>query len=129
MRRPRALSFFWLVVVTVTSVACKEESSRSRSVTAGGRRIDASLSVQDASPEATRGTSPINDPVWRRSQGEWKKVSKKTARRKGQFILDLSDEWAPFIFSESTPGDPVKKTNAYRKIYIGLANEIGRAHV
>jgi hypothetical protein len=45
------------------------------------------------------------------------------AKREGLLVVDLSDEWAPFLFSESDgPGAPVKP-NDYRKTFIALAND------
>jgi len=45
------------------------------------------------------------------------------ARARGLLDVDLSDEWAPFIFSESDgPGRPTKP-NSYRATFIALAND------
>ncbi len=45
------------------------------------------------------------------------------ARAQGLLDVDLSDEWAPFIFSESDgPGRPAKP-NSYRRTFIALAND------
>ena len=45
------------------------------------------------------------------------------ARKAGLLDVDLSDEWAPFIFTESDgPGTPTKP-NAYRDTFIRLAND------
>jgi hypothetical protein len=56
-------------------------------------------------------------------EGEPRRVTVDEARRQGLLDVDLSDEWAPFIFSESDgPNGPVKP-NAYRKTYLALAND------
>ncbi len=45
------------------------------------------------------------------------------ARKQGLLDVDLSDAWAPFIFSESDgPGTPTKP-NAYRDTFVRLAND------
>jgi len=45
------------------------------------------------------------------------------AREQGLLDVDLSDEWAPFIFSESDgPGTPTKP-NRYRDTFVRLAND------
>ncbi len=45
------------------------------------------------------------------------------AKRDGLLVVDLSDDWAPFLFSESDgPGAPVKP-NAYKQTFIALAND------
>lgn len=49
--------------------------------------------------------------------------SADNARREGLLVVDLSDEWAPFLFGESDgEGKPVKP-NAYRQTFIALAND------
>lgn len=46
-----------------------------------------------------------------------------TVEREGMTVVDLSDDWAPFIFSDSDgPTKPVKP-NPYRKTFIDLAND------
>jgi hypothetical protein len=45
------------------------------------------------------------------------------ARAAGLLVVDLSDGWAPFLFSESDgPGSP-RKRNAYRDTFVALAND------
>ena len=47
----------------------------------------------------------------------------EAVHREELLVVDLSDEWAPFIFSESGgPSGPVKP-NPYRKAYLDLAND------
>ncbi|HSB73449.1 MAG TPA: L,D-transpeptidase [Candidatus Methylomirabilis sp.] len=49
--------------------------------------------------------------------------SAENARRDGLVVVDLSDDWAPFLFGDSDgPGAPVKP-NGYRKTFIALAND------
>lgn len=49
--------------------------------------------------------------------------SAENARREGLLVVDLSDEWAPFLFGDSDgPGTPAKP-NAYRKTFVALAND------
>jgi hypothetical protein len=56
-------------------------------------------------------------------EGEVRRMAVDEARRQGLLDVDLSDEWAPFIFSESDgPKSPVKP-NPYRKAYLALAND------
>lgn len=43
------------------------------------------------------------------------------ARAAGLLVVDLGDEWVPFIFSEQDPGGE-HKPNPYRKVFTTLAN-------
>ena len=45
------------------------------------------------------------------------------ARRQGLLDVDLSDEWAPFIFSESDGPSAPTKPNRYRDTFVRLAND------
>ena len=45
------------------------------------------------------------------------------AEARGFRLFDLSDNWVPYIFSESTPGEEDYKKNRYAQRYVGLAND------
>jgi hypothetical protein len=47
----------------------------------------------------------------------------ETARREGLLVVDLSDEWAPFLFSDSEGTRGATKPNAYRQTFVALAND------
>ncbi len=47
----------------------------------------------------------------------------ENAQRRGLLVVDLSDDWAPFILSEADGPGTKFKTNAYRKTFIELAND------
>ena len=52
-----------------------------------------------------------------------RRVTVDDARKQGLQVVDLSDDWAPFIFSESDgPGSGVKQ-NPYRATFVALAND------
>ena len=45
------------------------------------------------------------------------------AEARGYTIVDLSNGWTPYIFTEKTPGTEDTTKNKYRQKYIGLAND------
>lgn len=51
-----------------------------------------------------------------------KKMDIGEAEARGYTIVDLSDDWVPYIFSEKTAGADDEQDNTYRDKYIGLAN-------
>jgi len=51
----------------------------------------------------------------------------EAAEHAGLVIVDLSDTWAPFIFSEQDPGSKTSKPNPYRETFISLANDPKRS--
>lgn len=52
-------------------------------------------------------------------------VDAAAAQAAGYTLIDLGDEWTPFIFQEPTDADGNLMANRYRQVYLGLANDIG----
>jgi hypothetical protein len=50
------------------------------------------------------------------------KVEISEAEAQGYTVIDLSNNWVPYIFSEKTVGGDDEAANNYRKMYVGLAN-------
>ncbi len=89
------------------------------------------VSFAFGSPVAFAASSPWDEPLRPLGAEEVlvlgpegpRRESADAARRDGLLVVDLSDEWAPFLFSESDgEGKPVKP-NAYRRTFITLAND------
>lgn len=52
-------------------------------------------------------------------------VSADAAVAAGYTLVDLGDDWTPFIFQEVTDGNGNLLANRYRQVYLGLANDTG----
>jgi len=52
-------------------------------------------------------------------------VDAAAAQAAGYTLVDLGDDWTPFIFQEVTDGNGNLMANRYRQVYLGLANDIG----
>ncbi len=52
-------------------------------------------------------------------------VSADAAVAAGYTLIDLGDEWTPFIFQEVTDASGNLMANRYRQVYLGLANDLG----
>ncbi len=50
-------------------------------------------------------------------------ATRAEAQAQGLLDVDLSDDWAPFLFSESDGAGSEVKPNAYRKTFVALAND------
>jgi hypothetical protein len=64
--------------------------------------------------------------TWRLEKGVATKMTVAAAREAGLLDVDLSDAWAPFIFQDSSGGDPATdppKPNAYRETFLALASD------
>ena len=74
----------------------------------------------DALPEAT-------PPVERRAiqvvAGQERVVDAEQAGKRGLTVVDLSDEWAPYIFQDGKAADGAVLPNRYRAVFVGLAND------
>ena len=51
-----------------------------------------------------------------------KKMDIGEAEARGYTVVDLSDSWVPYIFTEKTAGRQDEQDNRYREKYVGLAN-------
>jgi hypothetical protein len=50
-------------------------------------------------------------------------IDADAAEGAGYTLLDLSDDWTPFIFAEQTTPEGQPLPNRYRRIFLGLAND------
>ena len=76
---------------------------------------DPGLTPQDQIPPERRVEAFI--------QGAHRTMDIDEARMRGLTIVDLSDDWVPYIFWSETPGTDDFKMNAYQRNYVDLAND------
>jgi hypothetical protein len=77
--------------------------------------------VIDLAPEGTAG--PGRALVIEAGQERW--LDAIEATKAGYTLVDLSDDWTPYIFAEHpamTTGEPLH--NRYRRVFVGLANGV-----
>ncbi len=55
--------------------------------------------------------------------GQERVVDANMARDKGLTLVDLSDDFAPFIFQDGKAADGAPLPNRYRAVFVGLAND------
>src|SRR5450631_1211764 len=55
--------------------------------------------------------------------GEERWIDAEAAEAAGYTLVDLSDDWTPYIFAEQTGPDGQPLPNRYRRIFVGLAND------
>ncbi len=63
--------------------------------------------------------------AWRLGGDEPTTIDIGQAEATGHTVVDLSDDWTPYIFTEKTPGRDDAKANEYRARYLALANDRG----
>lgn len=61
--------------------------------------------------------------AWTFEGAEPKEIDIGQAEARGYTVIDLSAEWTPYIFTTKTAGAQDEQANAYRKNFIGLAND------
>jgi hypothetical protein len=59
--------------------------------------------------------------VFRDGQESW--TSASGAARSGYTVVDLSDDWTPYIFAEHRDPNGQPLPNRYRRVFLGLAND------
>ena len=55
--------------------------------------------------------------------GEERWIDAEAAEAAGYTLVDLSDDWTPYIFAEQAGPDGQPLPNRYRRIFVGLAND------
>jgi hypothetical protein len=79
-------------------------------------------SDDDALPEAPSGLPPERRAI-EVVAGKERVVDAKLARERGLVIVDLSDDFAPYIFQDGKASDGAPLPNRYRAVFVGLAND------
>jgi hypothetical protein len=108
--------------------ACKRETPAARSGAGPAKPTPAAPAVKkiwppdpDALPAAADG--PGEGRVLQVVQGQDRWVDAALAKQRGFVMVDLSDDWAPFVFADGVGPDGKVLTNRYREIFVGLAND------
>jgi hypothetical protein len=136
--RARDLARTAAVVVFALSTACSGAKKGADEPESGLGKSDA-ISRADADEDADAHVEKLPvPPITKTSFQEhpakvvWvfdgdpatpKKMSVGQAEARGYAIVDLGNEWVPYIFTEKSPGREDAATNRYRKTYTGLAND------
>jgi hypothetical protein len=109
----------WLLALgAVALVACRKEQPR-----APGAPAKQVAPVKPHVPMPWDKGGPLEEgQTFALVPGHEKRDSIEGARAAGLLDVDLGDEWAPFIFSETDPGAAEPKPNFYRPTFIALAN-------
>lgn len=74
--------------------------------------------VVDSSPEAEALEDPV--PYWDAGRAD-RQVDAAKADEQGFLILDLGEDWTPYILTEASSPDEEPKPNQYRSTYLALA--------
>jgi hypothetical protein len=77
---------------------------------------------EDALPEASGKLAPERRAI-QVVDGTERVVNADVARDKGLTLVDLSDDFAPFIFQDGKAADGAPLPNRYRAVFVGLAND------
>jgi hypothetical protein len=92
---------------------------------------DAAPAARGGEPSAEKLAAHPELPPERRAivlvGGQERAVDAADAVRAGFTIVDLRDDWTPYIFNEGVSADGASMTNRYRSVFLGLANDTGDA--
>jgi hypothetical protein len=83
--------------------------------------IPAAASKTPAPPDPNLLPDDDRALVIRDGQESW--TSAAGAARSGYTIIDLGDDWTPYIFEEHRGPDGQSMPNRYRRVFLGLAND------
>jgi hypothetical protein len=112
-----------LVVTALGALACREKAGEPRPSSApkAARPAPPPKPDPDALPPAA-GLPPERRAL-QVVHGQDRVVDAEVARARGLTLVDLSDEWAPYIFQDVETPDGGVLSNRYRAIFVGLAND------
>ncbi len=86
--------------------------------------------VAEGEPGNAPGSQPVDEKsippellVWVYEKGQRRPMGAHEAEAQGLTIVDLSDDWVPYIFWPQTPGQEDFKENNYLEDYVDLAND------
>ena len=79
-------------------------------------------SDEDALPEASSSV-PAERRALQVVAGSDRVVDADLARSRGLTLVDLSDDFAPYIFQDAKSGAGAPLPNRYRSVFVGLAND------
>lgn len=108
------------VIAAVAGQGCEPDRARTR------KAAPPSPATPPATTPDRRPHPPLAaDQTYQyRGQRDGEPIARDAARAAGLLTVDLGDEWAPFLFQDSSgPGDPAAKPNSYRATFVALANE------
>jgi hypothetical protein len=77
---------------------------------------------EDALPEASSGLAAERRAL-QVVGGQDRRVDADEARKRGLTLVDLSDDFAPYIFQDGKAGNGAPLPNRYRSVFVGLAND------
>jgi hypothetical protein len=114
-----------MAMLAASASGCDQKTLSTR-VAPPSARLDAAVALVEPAlpvvPWDPRG--PLGEgETYALSSPDHRRQPVAEARAQGLLDVDLSDEWAPYIFSESDgPGRPAKP-NRYRGTFVALAND------
>jgi hypothetical protein len=121
-----------VLVATLTFVGCVEQTSDQEADSTGeaSKDSDSSATSQSSDSETVKADQDRKDtrpppmaqpvPLWKNGKSP-KKVDAASARLNGYIVLDLGEEWTPYLFTERGSKDEEKLPNDYRYTYLKLA--------
>lgn len=101
--------------VLLLAVACQQDDEETTKQDAAVER--AGEGKKDSRPPPM--SQPV--PMWVEGKQE-KNIDAATAREDGYALVDLADDWTPYLFTERGNESEERVPNAYRKTYLALAN-------
>jgi hypothetical protein len=106
----------------VASATTPSPTSSGPAETPGGAAKAAAAPDEDALPEAGSDLLPERKAI-QVVGGKERIVDAEAARNRGLTVVDLSDDFAPYIFQDGKASDGAPLPNRYRAVFIGLAND------
>ncbi|PIE18041.1 MAG: hypothetical protein CSA65_06305 [Proteobacteria bacterium] len=113
-----------LSAVVLLGLGCPASSQSTKPTTTPTTKPAASAPKAAPGPTFTpRAQIKPDRLVWAYLDGKRRAMDIDEARSYGLTIVDLADDWVPYIFWAQTPGKDDHKPNRYMQTYVDLAND------
>lgn len=136
VRKTYRKSLVLLGLLSLLFSACgqpRPEAATSQSEDDARPSVRAEDATGDAEVDGLEGQAASEEPappsgpkVTAYVDGERREVFVSQLEGLGMIVVDLSDEWVPFIFSEKDPRHPEPRPNRFRQTFVDLANDWSR---
>jgi hypothetical protein len=90
---------------------------------AGGKARAPVPVVSEAEALRPRADLPATERALAMVDGKERWIDARAAEGAGFTLIDLRDDWTPFILDEQTTADGTPLPNRYRRVFLGLAND------
>ena len=103
-----------------------EQTTRAAtSLNSDGKSASATTLTPSPPPVKAKPVIPPHQRILIVEEGKERYISESDAKTQGYDIIDLRDQWTPYIFTTKANSEGEELEHSYREIFVNLANDVG----